>query len=96
MPEYSHEEAARIAAGILGQYMADWSPEDVTEALSDLESVTVYMPRQLDLRNQGDLDVMNCPSCGEANRITEASATQGDAEGGFVLVCGQCGAKWSP
>lgn len=37
-----------------------------------------------------------CPACGEANRITEASATQDDAEGGFVLVCGQCGAKWSP
>lgn len=45
MTEPSHEEATRLAAEILGQYMADWSPEDVQEALSDLESVTVYLPR---------------------------------------------------
>ncbi|MGI8447652.1 MAG: hypothetical protein ACR2MP_10845 [Streptosporangiaceae bacterium] len=44
MTEPSHEEATRLAAEILGQYMADWSPDDVKEALSDLESVTVYMP----------------------------------------------------
>jgi hypothetical protein len=26
--------------------MADWSPEDIREALSDVESVTVYVPPQ--------------------------------------------------
>lgn len=44
MTEPSHEEATRLVAEILGQYMADWSPEDIREALSDLESVTVYVP----------------------------------------------------
>ena len=44
MTEPSHEEATRLVAEILGQYMADWSPEDIREALSDVESVTVYVP----------------------------------------------------
>ena len=37
-----------------------------------------------------------CPACGDANRITEVTATDDHADGGFVLECGQCGAGWSP
>lgn len=37
----SHEEATALAARMLGDIMADWSPEDRAEALSDLKSVTV-------------------------------------------------------
>jgi hypothetical protein len=37
----SRQEAARLAAQILAPYMTGWSAEDVEEALSDLESVSV-------------------------------------------------------
>jgi hypothetical protein len=40
--EPGHDEATALAAGILGQYTAGWSPEDVRDALSDLSGVTVY------------------------------------------------------
>jgi hypothetical protein len=40
------EDPRTIAAAILAEYMADWDPEDVREALSDLESVDVtYVTR---------------------------------------------------
>jgi hypothetical protein len=39
----THDEATALAAQILGEYMADWTPEERAEALSDLESVTVYV-----------------------------------------------------
>lgn len=40
--EPSDGEATALAAEILGQYMAGWSPEDVRDAISDLSGVTVY------------------------------------------------------
>jgi hypothetical protein len=37
------EDPRAIAAEILAGYMADWSSEDVREALSDLKSVEVHV-----------------------------------------------------
>ena len=44
MTEPDHEETARLVAEILAHYMADWSPEDIREALSGVDTVTIYVP----------------------------------------------------
>jgi hypothetical protein len=41
----AEDEAAALAAAVLAEYMADWDPDDVRDALSDLKSVDVYVTR---------------------------------------------------